>query len=66
MSSQKVSSIKIPQFDKSRYNLWKKKMLLYIRASNPEYMRVLREGRHVPMKDHPELPNMRMSCPEAE
>ncbi|XP_074328193.1 uncharacterized protein LOC141666092 [Apium graveolens] len=66
MSSHKVSSIKVPQFDKSRYNLWKKKMLLYIRASNPEYMRVLREGRHVPMKDHPELPNMRMSCPEAE
>ncbi|XP_074383251.1 uncharacterized protein LOC141724864 [Apium graveolens] len=66
MSSQKVGNIKVPQFDKSRYNLWKKKMLLYIRASNPEYMKVLREGRHVPMKDHPELPNMRMSCPEAE
>ncbi|XP_074346613.1 uncharacterized protein LOC141685410 [Apium graveolens] len=29
-------------------------------------MRVLREGRHVPMKDHPEFPNMRMSCPESE
>ncbi|XP_074342515.1 uncharacterized protein LOC141680098 [Apium graveolens] len=66
MSSQKVSSIKVPQFDKPRYNLWKKKMLLYIRASSPEYMRVLREGRHVPMKDHLELPNMKISCPEAE
>ncbi|XP_074336261.1 uncharacterized protein LOC141673416 [Apium graveolens] len=65
MSSHKVS-IKVPQFDKSRYNLWKKKMLLYIWTSNLEYMRVLREGRHVSMKDHPELPNMRMSCPEAE
>ncbi|XP_074374352.1 uncharacterized protein LOC141714750 [Apium graveolens] len=41
-------------------------MLLYIRASNPEYMRVLREGRHVSIKDHSELPNMRMSCPEVE
>ncbi|KAL8104144.1 hypothetical protein AgCh_028396 [Apium graveolens] len=66
MSSQRVSSIKVPQFDKSRYNLWKNKMLLYIRASNSKNMRVLREGRHVPMKYHPELPNMRMSCSKSE
>ncbi|KAL8104625.1 hypothetical protein AgCh_028737 [Apium graveolens] len=41
MSARKVGSIKVPQSNKSRYNLWKKKMLLYIRASNPEYVKLI-------------------------
>lgn len=54
MSFQKVSGIKVPQFDKVNYNLRKKKILLFIRAANSEYMDILNDGPHVPMKDDPD------------
>ena len=54
MSSQKVGSIKVPQFDRVNYNLWKKKMTLFIKASNPLYMGILENGPFVPMKMIPE------------
>ena len=50
MSSQKIGSIKVPPFDRVNYNLWKKKMTLYIRAANPKYEEYLRMGPFVPMK----------------
>ncbi|KAK1388300.1 hypothetical protein POM88_016478 [Heracleum sosnowskyi] len=49
MSSQKLSSIKIPAFNREHYNLWKKKMLLFIRASNPMYLDILKHGPFIPM-----------------
>ena len=50
MSSQKIGSIKVSPFDRVNYNLWKKKMTLYIRATNPKYEEYLRMGPFVPMK----------------
>ena len=35
---------RVPPFDKENYGLWKRKMLLYIKASNPKYMQVLQTG----------------------
>lgn len=54
MSSQKLSSIKIPPFDKEHYNLWKKKMMLFIKASNPMYLDILKHGPFIPMIEIPE------------
>ena len=48
MSSQKLSSIKIPAFDKANYNLWKKKKLMFIKMSNPMYIKILKNGPFVP------------------
>jgi len=50
MNSQKVGSIKVPPFDRVNYNLWKKKMTLFIRATNPLFMGILENGPFVPMK----------------
>ena len=66
MSSQKVSSIKVPKFDKANYNLWKKKMTLFLRASNPEYMDVLAEGPHIPEKEDPENPRHKIPKPKSK
>ena len=54
MSSQKVDSIKIPQFDKENYNSWKKKMILFIRTANLMYLGILENGPFVPHKLIPE------------
>lgn len=50
MSTQKTGSIKVPQFDRANYNLWKRKMLLFIKASNPLYIGILENGPFIPMK----------------
>ena len=47
MSSQKVGSLKVPMFDKGNYNLWKKRMLLYLRAADPRYIKVLQKGPYI-------------------
>ncbi|KAK1355317.1 CCHC-type domain-containing protein [Heracleum sosnowskyi] len=49
MSSQKLISIKIPPFNKEHYSLWKKKMLIFIKASNPMYLDILKHGPFTPM-----------------
>ena len=54
MSSKKNGSIKGPSFNRSNYNLWKKKMTLYIRVTNPKYEEYLRMGSYIPMKLVPE------------
>ena len=66
MSSQKVSSIKVPKFNKANYTLWKKKMTMFLRASNPEYMDVLAEGPHLPEKEDPENPRHKIPKPRSE
>ena len=53
MSSQKIGSIKVPPFDRVNYNLWKKKMTMYIRVANPKYEEYLRMGPFIPMKNFP-------------
>ena len=50
MTTQKTGSIKVPQFDREHYSLWKMKMLLFIRASNPMYISILKNGPYIPMK----------------
>lgn len=54
MGSQKIGSIKVPQFDKENHNLWKKKMTLFIKASNPMYMSILHTSPHIPKQTIPE------------
>ena len=49
MSTQRVSSVKIPVFDRNNYGLWKKKMTLFLQVANPKYMNVLRTCPIVPM-----------------
>ena len=49
MSTQRVSSAKIPMFDKENYGLWKKKMMLFIQVANPKYLGVLRNGPKIHM-----------------
>lgn len=44
MSTQRVSSVKIPQFDQVNYDLWKRKMRLFLRAANPKYTGILATG----------------------
>ncbi|MGI4673357.1 hypothetical protein ACR2XN_28230, partial [Klebsiella pneumoniae] len=52
MSSQKVGSIKVPPFKRDTYSMWKVKMLLFMKATNPGYEHMLTEGPSeiVPMK----------------
>ena len=49
MNTQKISSIKIPPFDKANYTLWKKKMLLFIRMANHLYIGILKNGPFTPV-----------------
>ncbi|KAL8103457.1 hypothetical protein AgCh_027877 [Apium graveolens] len=49
MNTQKISSIKIPPFDKANCTLWKKKMLLFIRMANHLYIQILKNGPFTPM-----------------
>lgn len=52
MSSQKVGSIKVPPFNRKTYNMWKVKMILFMKATNPGYAQMLADGPSeiVPMK----------------
>ena len=54
MSTQRVSSVKIPMFDKENYGLWKKKMMLFLQVANPKYLGVLKNGPKIPMVLEPE------------
>ncbi|XP_074323206.1 uncharacterized protein LOC141660144 [Apium graveolens] len=47
MSSQKIGGFKVPKFDKANYNLWKKRMLLYLRAADHRYIKVIEKGPFV-------------------
>ena len=49
MSTQRVSSVKIPLFDKENYGLWKKNMMLFLQVANPKYLGVLKNGPKIPM-----------------
>ena len=49
MSTQRVSSVKIPMFDRENYGLWKKKMMLFLQVANPKYLGVLKNGPKIPM-----------------
>ncbi|KAL8102972.1 hypothetical protein AgCh_027488 [Apium graveolens] len=49
MNTQKISSIKIPPFDKANYTLWKKKILLFIRMANHLYIGILKNGPFTPV-----------------
>ena len=47
MSSQKIGGLKVPKFDKGNYNLWKKRMLLYLRAVDHRYIKIIQKGPYV-------------------
>ena len=44
MTSHKVGTVNIPQFDKENYIMWKKKMLLFLQVANPKYLNLLKKG----------------------
>ena len=48
MSTQRVSSVKIPLFDKKNHGLWKKKMM-FLQVANPKYLSVLKNCPKIPM-----------------
>ena len=41
-------------FDKEKYGLWKKKMMLFLQVANPKYLGKLKEGPKIPMVLEPE------------
>ena len=49
MTTQRVSGVKIPMFDKDNYGLWKMKMTLFLQVENPKYLSVLKNGPKIPM-----------------
>ncbi|KAK1397704.1 hypothetical protein POM88_007567 [Heracleum sosnowskyi] len=51
MTMQKSNSIKIPAFDKENYSIWKRKILLFIKAANPLYPGILENGPFIPRKE---------------
>jgi len=55
MTSHKVGTVKIPQFDKENYIMWKKKMLLFLQVANPKYSNLLKKGIKTPMVIEPEV-----------
>ncbi|KAK1388841.1 hypothetical protein POM88_017019 [Heracleum sosnowskyi] len=48
---QKSNSIKIAAFDKENYSIWKRKILLFIKAVNPLYPGILENGPFIPRKE---------------
>ncbi|KAK1379442.1 hypothetical protein POM88_026186 [Heracleum sosnowskyi] len=56
MSAPKTTAgIKVPPFTRDDFGLWKMKMLLFIKASNPLYIGILENGPYVPMKSVDEM-----------
>ena len=49
MTTQKVGTVKISLFDKENYEMWKKKMLLFLRVENPKYIEILKKGPKILM-----------------
>ena len=54
MRSYKLSSIKIPPFDRDNYILWKKKMLLFLDMENTTDGELLKNGPFTPVVLVPE------------
>ena len=63
MNTQKISSIKIPPFDKANYTLRKKKMLLFIRMANHLYIGIIKNGPFTPVVRVEETTNRDMVIP---
>ncbi|XP_017246071.1 uncharacterized protein LOC108217700 [Daucus carota subsp. sativus] len=63
-----MSSIEVPPFTRDDYNMWKKKMVLFIKAANPAYMKILESGPYVPKKTIPGIAvtSTSSSVPEVE
>ena len=49
MSTQKISSIKIPPFSQEHFGLWKRHMFLFLRTANRKYIGILDKGVTTPM-----------------
>ncbi|KAK1356415.1 hypothetical protein POM88_049671 [Heracleum sosnowskyi] len=47
---KKTAGIKVPPFTRDDFGLWKMKMLLFIKASNPLYIGILENRPFIPMK----------------
>ena len=50
MPTNKYESIKIPVRKKSEYVTWKVKIMMYLKASDPDYLDRIFDGPYVPKK----------------
>ena len=50
MSSTNFGNIKVPPFERVNYNLWKKKMTMFLKAVNPKFLGILEKGLVTPKK----------------
>ena len=50
MSLNKYESINIPILKKTEYPTWKVKMLMHLEATDPDYLDVINDRRHLPTK----------------
>ena len=50
MSTTKHESLKIPVLNKDDYPIWKVKMMLYLEATDPDFVDRITDGRHIPKK----------------
>ncbi|KAL8118026.1 hypothetical protein AgCh_015791 [Apium graveolens] len=58
MSLNKYESIKIPILKKTEYTTWKVKMLMYLEATDPDYLDVINDGPFMPTKLVPATPTV--------
>ena len=58
MSLNKYESIKIPILKKTEYPTWKVKMLMYLEATDPDYLDVINDGPFMPIKLVPATPTV--------
>ena len=58
MSLNKYKSIKIPILKKTEYPTWKVKMLMYLEATDPDYLDVINDGPFMPTKRVPATPTI--------
>lgn len=60
-----TGTVKVPKFDKENFNLWKIKMMLFIKASHPLYPEILKNGPFVPQQEIPEKTVGTITIPRA-
>ena len=54
MSGNKYENFKIPVLKKTEYSTWRVKMLMYLEASNPDYIDRINDGPYLPRKIVPQ------------
>ena len=64
MSGNKYESIKIPILKKSKYLTWKVKMMMFLEATDFDYLDRIHDGPYVPTKLVPQIITDGKTVPE--